>query len=147
MRFVLLVAMTAIFSIQASNSIAQPPLPEWRLSQNNPNPFCNKSTAPDIGYALAQPSFVALNVWSPDTTYVVRSILNMYQSAGSYMVRWDGRDNSGELVTQGDYPYSLTAYEEEGGPILFEDMLVASVRCEPTSNEAATWGRIKSLFK
>ena len=78
-------------------------------------------------------------------TAVVRSLVAGYLPAGLHMVRWDGRDESGELLASGGYPYTMTAAESQGAPITFEDTLVATILCD-TAVEAITWGRVKALY-
>jgi hypothetical protein len=143
-RLLLLVSGFVVLST-AGVALAQP-LPDWTLSQNFPNPFCNESSITRIQYALAQRSEVLLEVWSPDTTAVLRVIVHAMQSAGYHEVVWDGRDDGGALLPDGEFPYSLTATQEGGGPVLFESMLVATIRCVPIDSDLGTWGRIKVLF-
>jgi hypothetical protein len=127
--------------------MAQPPLPDWTLYQNLPNPFCNESSITRIQYALAQQAEVLLRVWSPDTSVVVRTIVAGAQPAGYHEVVWDGRDDGGELLDNGEFPFSLTATPVGGGPVLFESMLVASIHCVPIGAYLDTWSRIKALFR
>ncbi|MBN1504690.1 MAG: hypothetical protein JW952_06505 [Candidatus Eisenbacteria bacterium] len=130
----------------AGVTLAQP-LPDWALNQNSPNPFCNESSITRIQYALAQQCDVLLRVWSPDTTAVVRVLVDEAQAAGYHEVVWDGRDGGGVLLGNGEYPYNLTATQTGGGPVLFESMLVASIHCVPIRVDLGTWGRMKELFR
>jgi flagellar hook assembly protein FlgD len=90
---------------------------------------------------------VLLQVWSPDTSVVVRVLVNGAQAAGNYEVVWNGRDDGGALLDNGEYPYSLTATQVGGGTVLFESMLVASIHCVPIGTDLDTWGRVKALFR
>jgi len=143
-RLLLLVPGIALL-LTAGMALAQP-LPDWALEQNSPNPFCNESSITRIQYALNQQSEVLLQVWSPDTSVVVRVLVDGTQSAGYFEVVWDGSDDGGALVDNGEYPYSLTATQTGGGPVLFEGMLVASIHCVPIGSDQDTWGKIKALF-
>ena len=145
-RLLLLTLATAVLSA-AGLTLAQPALAVWALNQNLPNPFCNESSITRIQYALNQQATVLLRAWSPDTSVVVRVLVNGMQNAGYYEVVWDGRDDGGALLDNGEYPYSLTATQVGGGPILYESMLVASVHCVPIGMDLGTWGRIKELFR
>jgi len=145
MKRLLLLASGLVVLSMTGLALAQEP-PDWALSQNLPNPFCNESSITKIQYALNQQSEVLLQVWSPDTSVVVRVIVDGAQAAGYHEVDWDGRDGGAALVGNGEYPYSLTATQIGGGPVLFEGMLVASIHCVPIGSDQDTWGKIKALF-
>ena len=61
------------------------------------NPF---RAATVLNYSLAAKSRVALRVYDRSGREI-RALLNAEQPAGSYNLRWDGRDNSGCLVPAG----------------------------------------------
>lgn len=147
MKLLLLVVSGLIVLLTVSMAQAQPLPPEWTLSQNDPNPFCNESSYTRIQYALAQQSHTLLRIWKPDTSAVERVLIDGVQSAGFFEVVWDGRNAVGDLTQDGDYPYSLTATEVGGELVLFERMLVLSIRCAPTAASPESWGRIKCLFR
>lgn len=63
------------------------------------NPF---RAATVLNYSLAAKSRVALRVFDRSGREV-RTLLNAEQPAGSYNLRWDGKDNSGGLVPAGVY--------------------------------------------
>lgn len=146
MKRLLLVVSGLIVLLTVNMIHAQPPLPGWTLSQNDPNPFCNELGSTRIRYSLAQQSHALLRVWSPDTSAVVRVLVNRLQSPGFYEVVWDGRNTVGDLLPNGSYPYSLTATEVGGELVLFEHMLVASVSCASGEISVETWSKIKALF-
>jgi hypothetical protein len=75
----------------------------FKLSQNYPNPF-NPSTK--ITYSIPKLSFVKLEIYN-SIGQLARNLVNSLQSAGNYEAEWDGRDNSGHLLTSGLYFYSL----------------------------------------
>jgi len=76
---------------------------EFRLQQNFPNPF-NASTL--INYELPQGGEVTLTIYN-----VLGQKVRIYQpgrqSAGSYSIFWDGRNQEGSLVGSGIYFYRL----------------------------------------
>ncbi len=39
----------------------------------------------------------------------VKTLVNNYVAAGTHTVRWDGRDDNGNVVASGVYFYKLTA--------------------------------------
>lgn len=76
---------------------------EFVLCQNYPNPF-NPET--DIAFALpedAKVSIVIFNVLGQR----VRTLINAHKMAGRHVVHWDGRNDSGKLVSSGIYFYRL----------------------------------------
>jgi hypothetical protein len=75
----------------------------FQLHQNYPNPF-NPSTA--ITYQLPASSSVQLKIY--DTLgRVVRTLVKGVQSAGDYVIQWDGKNTRGESVSSGVYLYQL----------------------------------------
>jgi len=146
MKRLLVLASGLVVLTMTGLALAQLP-PDWALNQNLPNPFCNESSITRIQYALPQQCDVLLQVWNPDTTVVVRVLVDGAQSAGYFEVVWDGRDEGGALLANGEYPYSLTATQTGGGPVLFESTLVASIHCVPIGRDLDTWGKIKALFE
>ncbi len=78
---------------------------DFALDQNYPNPF-NPSTV--IGYNLPSASHVDLTVYNA-LGQVVRRLVDDQQSAGSYQITWDGRDQSGRQVGSGFYLYRIEA--------------------------------------
>jgi flagellar hook assembly protein FlgD len=71
----------------------------YRLEPNYPNPF-NPSTV--MAYALAQPGHTMLRIYDI-VGKEVRTLVDIYQTAGEYSVRWDGKDNLGRNVVSGVY--------------------------------------------
>lgn len=88
---------------------AAPELPGyiWSLDQNHPNPFNPVTT---ISFSLAADSPVRLEVYSVRGQRV-RSLISENRSAGTHKVIWDGRDNSGRLVSSGSYFARLVSDE------------------------------------
>jgi len=135
-----------IFAISTAVLAQFPMQQSFVLHQNDPNPFCPQvDTATCIVFEMSRAAYVTLEVWTPDTTAVLRSLIKEYLAAGVHMVSWDGRDSSGEFVADGVYPYVTTVADSLGGAIIFSDTLVATVECG-TAREGSTWGRLKSLY-
>ncbi len=88
----------------------------FNLQQNYPNPFNPNTT---IGYSLAQPGLVRLEIYNA-LGQRVRTLVNTRQSAGYYQVRWDGRNEKGQLVNSGLYLYRLQA----GNKVLTRKMML-----------------------
>ena len=93
----------------------QPPS-GFTLEPNYPNPF-NPSTT--IGYTLAERSAITLEVFDSQGRRV-KMLLKTEQSAGRYMLRWDGRDDQGRPVASGVYFCLLRA----GGHLTARPMLL-----------------------
>jgi len=86
-----------------------PSVPQtFELQQNFPNPF-NPETS--IRYQLAQSTDVSLKVYNI-MGQAVRTLVNDAQAAGSYQVKWDGKDNLGRQVASGVYIFRLKAGEQ-----------------------------------
>jgi hypothetical protein len=79
----------------------------FALSQNVPNPF-NPVTR--IAYSLAEPSHVAIRVYSV-AGKLVATLRDGVEEAGSRSVVWDGTDDRGRKVGSGVYYCSMTAGE------------------------------------
>ena len=79
----------------------------FSLEQNAPNPF-NSNTV--IRFALPQPSQVELAIYNL-LGQPVAVLVQGPSAAGTFSVRWDGRDQAGRAVTSGVYLYQLRAGE------------------------------------
>lgn len=77
------------------------------LFQNNPNPFGSATT---ISYQLPSETRVGLKVYNV-AGQLVRTLVNSKQPAGSYAVKWDGRDDGQRKLAAGVYLYRLEAGE------------------------------------
>lgn len=78
---------------------------KYELMQNYPNPF-NPETA--IKYTIAQNGKVSVKVFSISGTEIA-TLVNQDMSAGSYEVKWNGKDNAGVSVPSGVYFVKLTS--------------------------------------
>lgn len=85
-------------------SYSQMPKRFW-LSQNYPNPFNHETI---IKYQLPQSSEVTIKILNP-LGQEVRTLFKRRQTAGSYTIVWDGRDEEGRNVESGLYLYQLRA--------------------------------------
>jgi hypothetical protein len=106
--FITPMGIPVILSVDTLTGIEDPELAQlpaqFRLYQNYPNPF-NQSTR--IGYTLKISGPVSLKVFNL-LGEEVATLVNAIQSAGSYQVTWDGRNNRGEAVASGIYFYQLS---------------------------------------
>ena len=76
---------------------------DFILEQNFPNPF-NPSTT--IAYQLNKATDVLLTIYNL-AGQEIRTLVNKRQSAGSWKVVWDGKDQNGNMVASGIYLYRL----------------------------------------
>ncbi len=79
----------------------------FSLEQNYPNPF-NPTT--QIKFNLPKQSEVSLKIYDM-LGREVASLVNGEMNAGTHLLTWDGKDNSGNLVASGVYFYRITAGE------------------------------------
>ena len=94
---------------QLIDSVEQLDLPDvpddYSLAQNYPNPF-NIETA--IRYCLRSNGQVTLSIYNL-LGQKVKTLVNEKQAAGSYVAKWDGKDENGTVVPSGVYLYVLKA--------------------------------------
>ncbi len=77
---------------------------KFSLLQNYPNPF-NPET--EIRFDVALRSYITLTIYDL-LGQVIRELLSEEKPAGSYAIRWDGRDAAGKQVSSGIYFYSMS---------------------------------------
>ena len=107
-------------------SHAQPQIPTWKLEQNVPNPFCPLQGPTSVFFEMPKPAHVLLRVWSPDSTTVIRTFVDGDQEAGRHHITWDGKDDFGVPLEDGDYPCTMTA---GGSPAEFDTSMRATIDC------------------
>jgi len=81
---------------------------ELALGQNWPNPF-NRATA--IRFTLPTAEEIELALFGL-TGQRVATLARGWRPAGTYTVRWDGRDDGGRELGSGVYPYRLRVGEQ-----------------------------------
>ena len=136
----------AVLTLVLAGSGAVPLLPTWFLDPIDPDPFCNAPGQTVIAFGIDQESEVLLEVMSPDSATVQRILVHGVLPVGTHTVVWDGRDEAGEVLPSGQYPYTLTARIIESPDFHFQETRVATIEC-PTSTVDASWGRIKKRFR
>ena len=98
----------SLYSSAGLSGIQQQP-ERFTLSQNYPNPF-NSGTV--IRYNLPHQADVLLDIYDISGRRV-RRLVDEWQAGGRYVVRWDGQDERGEIVSSGIYIYCFRV--ETGG--------------------------------
>ncbi len=79
----------------------------FQLFQNYPNPFNPNTT---ISYSVAQTGEVKLKIFNT-RGQVVRTLVSATQGVGQYSLTWDGRDDTGNVLSSGQYFYRLKVGE------------------------------------
>ena len=83
----------------------EPEIPiEYGLHQNNPNPFNPKVGQVEFSFNLHKTAKVELNIYNIKGT-LVKTLYNGCSS--SEEMKWDGRDISGNISSNGIYLYAL----------------------------------------
>ena len=93
-------AITAVVEVR-DESLPQ----SFALSQNYPNPFNPETT---IRFDLPRSEEINLAVYNLTGQKVV-TLVHGLREAGTYTLRWDGRNDEGRELGSGVYLYRLTA--------------------------------------
>jgi hypothetical protein len=109
------------------------------LRQNDPNPFCDSTGVTLIRFTLPEAAPVRLEILSPDSSQVVRTLADVNLPAGTHTAQWDGRDEAGLWLAEGVYPYRLIVPG-------CERWRQATIRCGTPAREL-TWGALKALLR
>jgi hypothetical protein len=83
---------------------------QYALHQNYPNPF-NPETS--IQFALPENGFVAISVYDVNGR-LVRVLLSESRNAGSYSVKWDGKNQAVNAVPSGIYVCRMEVRSADG---------------------------------
>jgi plastocyanin len=86
------------------------------LAQNLPNPFNAETVIPYTLHSSGHARLVIANILGQS----VRQLVEETQPAGTYLARWDGRDDMGSPVSSGVYFYRL----ETGSVAMTRKMVV-----------------------
>jgi hypothetical protein len=96
------------FKTTTATDIEKEEIPtEFNLNQNYPNPF---NPVTQIYYTLPQLTDVHLKIYDI-LGREVKILVNGEQTAGAYILEWNGTDNFGTLVPSGMYIYRIVAGE------------------------------------
>lgn len=79
--------------------------PQFKLSQNFPNPF-NPTTT--INFSLENESTISIDIYNV-TGEKVKTLFNGIEKAGSHSIEWNGADNFGNKLPTGVYFYRLNS--------------------------------------
>lgn len=70
---------------------------------NKPNPFRSSTF---IQYSIPKSDYVAINIYN-NQGRLLRVLKQKYQKAGTHSVKWDGKDNNGNRMANGEYYYQI----------------------------------------
>lgn len=91
-------------TLTATNENDTPGIPKvFELAKNYPNPFNPETT---IEFAVPKTSKITIHIFNL-LGQKVRSLVNDVYSTGRYKVKWDGKDEFGNLAGSGVYFYGL----------------------------------------
>jgi hypothetical protein len=151
----LLLATTSLLAASLSPlGVAQrveaqvPPPDHWELLQNDPEPFCiSLDVTTRFGVLLPEAGHLQLLLWSPDSTRVIATLMDtVVPGAGTFERFWDGKDDEGFTLPEGEYRYTLVVRDPSQTETLFEASKLATVFC-PAPVVPHGWGAMKSLFR
>ena len=77
----------------------------YQLQQNYPNPFNPETT---IRFSLPKDNQVELTIYNV-LGQKIRNLIYQSYPAGEHVVKWDGQDDSGNIVNSGIYIYKIKA--------------------------------------
>jgi hypothetical protein len=141
MKTLTVVLLLGLLLLTAGIDDPEPP-DAFELGQNVPNPFCGYT---EIRMTLPQQAVVLLEVWNPEMTATLRTLVHGALPAGYHSVLWDGRDDDGFVLSDGNYPYTMTATDFGTGELLFDDVQVATLDCT-VPVRPTVWSAFKATF-
>ena len=135
-----LLALVLIPAVEASEADVSPSPASWSLNPIDPNYLCG---ATHLGFSAPQNAYVQFAIWNADETAIVRLLLEQMVPAGLHEILWDGHDEQGVPVPDGQYLYRLVAQVD--GSTVFDSSVVFEVNCS-VAVEGVTWGSLKSSY-
>ncbi|PKM82049.1 MAG: hypothetical protein CVU89_06840 [Firmicutes bacterium HGW-Firmicutes-14] len=110
----------------------------------SPDPVKIGSTV-TIQYSLAQNAYITIKVYK-DTGELVRTVANnVVKYAGSQFQNWDGKDDSGQLVSNGTYRFEVQAKDSSEAVIGQEEVTRLAARVPAISDVTAVPATINPL--
>jgi len=87
---------------------------EYSLNRIEPNPFDTETSIP---YVLSHHSHITVQIIDSNGK-LVRNLVQEFNEPGRYKVRWDGRDETGNIVDAGTYHCRMIAQSASGRAFL-----------------------------
>ena len=91
--------ITAIESCEQREHLAK----TFQVFQNYPNPF---NPATTIEFALPEPGFVVISIYDLKGG-LIKKLLKQKMDPGKYKIIWQGKNSSGQKVSNGIYFYTI----------------------------------------
>ena len=97
---------------------------EVKSAENNITVYDGQSS--QGSYALAVPADVIINI-SDSQGSEIRTIYKQNQDPGDHDFYFDGKDNTGYPVSDGEYTFSVQAVDSQGSPVVVDSGLSGTV--------------------
>ena len=107
------------YQLASVNTINNSTPAQFQLNENYPNPFHLNTK---ISYTLKKSGQVKLDIFNV-LGQKVKSLVNHYQTDGTYLKIWDGTNDSGNLCSRGTYIYRINF----DGNVKFKKMCVLDI--------------------
>ncbi len=78
------------------------------------NEFDPDEEEAELSYYLDECAYVTVRVYDEDDDFVVELLDEEYQCEGTHTVEWDGRDDDGDKVDEGDYYFKVIVENNDG---------------------------------
>ena len=93
---------------------------KYKLDNAYPNPF-NPSTT--IQYYIPEAAHVRLSIYNA-LGQLIKTLVDEEKEKGIHIIKWDGRNQFGNVVSSGIYFYRFEAKGKEGGKIISKKMIL-----------------------
>jgi hypothetical protein len=81
----------------------------WEFAEADPAVFCPDSTGTTIRFAVQEACRLEIMIGSEETHSVVRALVNEQLQRGMHSAAWDGRDDLGRRLPDGQYTCGMMA--------------------------------------
>jgi flagellar hook assembly protein FlgD len=78
----------------------------------------------ELTFTIATSAYVSVDILDDDNDLVLELVDNLYYEAGEYTVEWDGDDEYGDIVSQGDYKFKLRIEKDDETDKVYESVRV-----------------------
>lgn len=140
-------AFFILLILSVSLLLARPAVADWKLYQNEPNPFGSTNTPSTLFTVdVAESCAVLLYVTNTGGDSLLAQVGVAFAKPGDTVTfSWDGRGDNGQFLPAGSYPYVVQGWINTN-PCLF--CATMWLQFSPSSPVApTTWGGIKALYR
>jgi len=115
---------TVIVKYDVPNPMISPDITNAYASPEKFNP--NRSELTNIKYTINTCAYITAKVYRKSNNSYIKTLKEVdYTCAGTYSVKWDGRDSHGVVVANGDYTIRIKADNSKGSDIEQDTVTVA----------------------